>query len=282
MTSRAQTPAQLKGLQRFMARAVMRPLTRADRMQSRWANGKSMRKVAAGFIKPNERLTSFERLEIYNRQYWYRVLDAFREDYPGLRAVLGGRKFEALRLAYLTRHPSTSFTLRNLGRHLESFLCKEARWAHPHETLALDMARFEWAQVEAFDGAAKARLREEDLRGRDPAGLRLHLQPYIQLLECRYPVDDYLMAVKRQGPLRGETSSAVGLRRKAFRHKVPRRPRPEKIHLVVHRLEESLYYKRVAPEAWKILVALQKGVPLGAACARAIRGNPAPRGGGRS
>ncbi len=29
------------------------------------------------FIKPNDRLTSFERLEIYNRHYWFRVLSAF-------------------------------------------------------------------------------------------------------------------------------------------------------------------------------------------------------------
>jgi hypothetical protein len=45
------------------------------------------------FVKPNDRLTSFERLEIYNRQYWFRVLDSFYEDYPGLRAVLGERTF---------------------------------------------------------------------------------------------------------------------------------------------------------------------------------------------
>ena len=46
---------------------------------------------AASYIKPNDRLTSFERLEIYNRQYWFRVLGSMVEDFPGLRAVLGER-----------------------------------------------------------------------------------------------------------------------------------------------------------------------------------------------
>ena len=69
-----------------------------------------MREVAAGFIKPNDRLTSLERLEIYNRQYWFRMKDCFYDDYPGLRAVLGDRRFERLACAYLARHPSESFT----------------------------------------------------------------------------------------------------------------------------------------------------------------------------
>jgi hypothetical protein len=44
-----------------------------------------MHDVAAEFIKPNDRLSSFERLEIYNRQYWFRVLDCLYDDYPGPR-----------------------------------------------------------------------------------------------------------------------------------------------------------------------------------------------------
>ena len=74
-----------------------------------------MKSVASGFIKPNDRLTSFERLEIYNRQYWFRLRDCFNDDYTGLRAILGDRRFERMAVAYLERHPSECFTLRNLG-----------------------------------------------------------------------------------------------------------------------------------------------------------------------
>ena len=137
-----------------MGAAVMRPLTPAYDMQKRWKDGRPMARVAAEFIKPNDRLTSFERLEIYNRQYWFRILDCFYDDYPGLRAVLGDRKFDRLAKAYLAKHPSRSFSLRNLGSRLVKFLAEEPEWASPNERLALDMARFEWAQVEAFDNEA--------------------------------------------------------------------------------------------------------------------------------
>ena len=104
----------LLSLQRRMARAVMTPLTPNERMRRLAPDGRPMRRVAAGFIKPNDRLTSFERLEIYNRQYWFRILSGFAEDFPGVRAVLGGRRFDALSKAYLQAvsfpllHPSQS------------------------------------------------------------------------------------------------------------------------------------------------------------------------------
>ena len=107
--------AELRELQRVMATVLFRPLTPRWRMQKRWLDGRPMDEAAAEFIKPNDRLSSFERLEIHNRQYWYRVLDCLWDDYPGLRAVIGQRKFMKLITAYLARYPSDSYTLRDLG-----------------------------------------------------------------------------------------------------------------------------------------------------------------------
>src|ERR1035438_3841938 len=108
----------LAELQRQMASAIMAPLTPTDDMRPEAPDGRPMSEVAAAFIAPNSRLTPFERLEIYNRQYWYRLLDALAEDFPALRSVVGSRAFEALSIAYLTDNPSRSFTLRNLGSNL--------------------------------------------------------------------------------------------------------------------------------------------------------------------
>jgi hypothetical protein len=96
----------LLALQRRMSEAVMTPLTRAENMQRKTRDGRSMKAEAAAFIKPNDRLTSFERLEIYNRQYWFRIISAFAEDFPGLAAVVGDAAFERLTRAYLADHPS--------------------------------------------------------------------------------------------------------------------------------------------------------------------------------
>jgi Putative DNA-binding domain len=91
---------------------LFRPLTAKNRMQPLWVDGSKMTDVVGEFVKPNDRLTSFERLEIYNRQYWFRVLDSFYEDYPGLRAVLGERTFIKMAEAYLVKYCINSAALR--------------------------------------------------------------------------------------------------------------------------------------------------------------------------
>src|SRR5476651_1862675 len=105
-------------------------------MQPKWVDGESTRKAVATFIKPNDRLTSFDRLEIYNKQYWFRLLDSLYEDFPGLRSVIGETRFHKMSIAYLNKYPSTSFTLRDLGSRLEKFLAKESQWMAPHKKLA--------------------------------------------------------------------------------------------------------------------------------------------------
>src|SRR5258708_39326377 len=146
--------------------------------------------------KQKERLCSLGRLEIYNRQYWFRVLDCLYDDYPGLRAVVGERKFLKLARAYLARYPSDSYTLRDLGSRLEKFLQDEPNWSAPRQELALDMVRFEWAQVVAFDGPAEEPITPDEILDTPPDKLKLRLQPYLSLLELDFEVDDFLIAIK--------------------------------------------------------------------------------------
>jgi hypothetical protein len=268
-----QTAAELRVLQRLMAQAVMRPLTPGLRMRTRWTDGRPTKKVAATFIKPNSRLTSFDRLEIYNRQYWLRVLECFYDDYPGLRAVLGEVPFRDLATAYLANYPSTRFTLRELGRHAADFIRAEPRWTGPRQELARDLARLEWAHIEAFDNEAKTPLALADLQGRDAAHIHLRLQPHITLLQLAYPLDDYLIALRENTRLRGEASNAIKDLPGATRHRAPRLPPRRATRLVVHRHQNVVYYKRLQARQYNLLLALQNGASL----QRALQTLPASR-----
>jgi hypothetical protein len=264
--------AQLKELQNLMAAAVFRPLTAGDEMQPRWRDGRKMESVAESFIKPNNRLTSFERLEIYNRVYWFRVLDCLYDDYPGLRAILGHEKFMALITAYLAKYPSASFTLRNLGSRLEKFIRQEAKWVAPKIDIALEMTRFEWAQVVAFDGPAKPILTADDVLDAPPEKLKLGLQPYITLLQCEYAIDDFLIAAKKRdaATLRDEASNTFDAKPKMKRQKKIKIPKRERVYLAVHRYDNMLFYKRLDPEAFLILQQIARGLTVADACARGV------------
>lgn len=254
----------LEALQRAITGALMKPLNADETMTP--AN----RAVAEKFIRPNDRLTSFERLQIYNQQYWWRLLGAFGEDFSGLRAVLGEKKFEKLATAYLEKHGSTSWTLRNLGSKLTAFLESNPRLTHPRTALALDVARVEWARVLAFDEPARKIVDPAKLARTPPGRLKLAFQPYITLLELSHPVDDLMRKLKRTEF--SAVSNAVGAKGSRRRAQVTSRRSRRPVFLAVHRLENSVYFKRHDREAHALLVALRDGATLESACGTAFAG----------
>jgi hypothetical protein len=246
------TTPNLLDLQRRVAGAVMSPFHA------------SVSAAAKELVKPNDRLTSTERLNIYHRQYWYRILDSFNEDFPGLRAILGERAFQRLANAYLADCPSQSFTLRNLGSGLESWFTGHAEFAGKNVALALDMIRLEWAHIEAFDNAERKAIGPEDLLELGP-DLVFALQPHITLLELQHPVDDLRVKVNQHLEEHSRASNAVSA--PTHRHILRRyaRLKPQQIFLAVHRVEFTVYYRRLDPREFRLLQAIGQGQPIGAA-----------------
>ncbi len=250
----------LEQLQRTMAAAVMQPLTADELMQPVNADGRLMSDVAAEFIQPNSLLTSFDRLEIYNRQYWFRLRSAFTEDFPALRAVVGPARFEPLMNAYLTAHPSRSFTLRNLGSRLHTWLTANPSFAGSRFALALDVIQVEWACVEAFDNAELPPLSLAEVAALG-ADSRLGLQPHVQLLALSYPADDFVLQMHQR---QKRESSEAGSRadHAATENIQPLRMRKKSTWLAIHRADDSLYYKPLTRPEYQTLTALRAGATL--------------------
>jgi hypothetical protein len=133
------------------------------------------------------------------------------------------------------------------------------------------MIRFEWAQVVAFDDPAKPSITPDDILDARPEKLRLGLQPYLSLLQLDYAVDEFLIAVRKSESdvLRSEASNIVEAMPKASRRskKKVRPPKRQRVHLAVHRFDNMLYYRRLEPEAFAILIALRDGETVANACA---------------
>jgi hypothetical protein len=270
-------PMSLAELQRTMAAAVMMPLTPDEDMRTHAPDGRPMADVVATFIAPNSRLTPVERLEIYNRQYWYRLLDALAEDFPALRAVVGSRAFHQLSIEYLTAHPSRSFSLRNLGSRLLDWLS-----AHPQHTgrrhrLALDVVRIEWAFIETFDNAQRTPLTLDQIATLD-GGSQLGLQPHLQLLALDYAADDLVLALHKQQK-RGTSEAGVkhddGPEPPAKLPKLRRRS----TWVAAHRLDNAVYYRRLEREEFQTLAAIRDGQSLGEALEAGFRSSGVPESG---
>jgi hypothetical protein len=251
----------LEQLQQAVFEVTRQPLTRSEEMRPRLPDGRSVRQIADALIKPNNRLTSFERLQIYNQQYWFRILASFSEDFPGLRSLIGERRFEKLSVAYVNECPSVSFTLRDLGSRLETWLQKHREYVKGVERIALDMVRLEWAEIEAFDGGELPRL-AGDASAQLSGDSVFHLQPHIHLLDLAYPVDDLLLHIRGLEVKNDAASNAVLNFPRPAKVRRASLPRPQRVYVAVHRLNNSVYFKRLTRDGFALLGALREGRTL--------------------
>jgi hypothetical protein len=234
--------------QRTLARAVMQPLSTRDNMKRGAEDGIAL-------VKPNSRMSSFERLEIYNRSYWSRVLSAFSEDFPGVRALVGAKRFDRLRRSYLADCPSESFTMRDLGKHLATWMERNSSLVGENYGAALEMAKLEWAEIESFDAAEHERLTPADVAALDPASA-LHLQPHLRLIEAGNEVDRLLLEIREAAKRTQALPRAFSMKRmEAARSAIP-------LYIAVHRFELVVHYKRLDREMFLLVSALAEGCAI--------------------
>lgn len=259
----------LREIQRRFFGFVRRRLGDDYRLEPLPEEGELSTASLRALVKPNDRLSCEERIELYARQYWFRLIDSFREDFPGVAALVGSDVFHDLTLDYLEAHPSRTYTLRCLGRDFPLFVERGAASVPgPLRSVVLDMARLEWAKMEVFDAAELPALTPDEALEGDILTLPIGLQPHLRLLRLEHPVDDWLVRLRRE-EWRAEASNAVaadgpqadaGDARAAERMEPPGR---RTTRVVVHRHDEMVFFKRQAPEAFHLLEAFARGRPLG-------------------
>jgi hypothetical protein len=95
-------------------------------------------------------------------------------------------------------------------------------------------------------------------------------------VEASYAVDDSLIAVRRESGSRDTSSNNASTGHITRRLRALREMKRERVYIVVHRYEDTVYYRRIAGEDYRLLSALQQGVALGEAIDLAFDGSLIP------
>ncbi|MGK5543164.1 HvfC/BufC family peptide modification chaperone [Streptomyces sp. URMC 127] len=105
-------------------------------------------------------VTSTERFILYRRGYRLRLLETMRALHPALRTLLGPGLFDDFALGYLDARPSRSYTLARLDERFPEHLAagrpdggEPPGRREPWIDLMIDLARYERAFAEVYDGA---------------------------------------------------------------------------------------------------------------------------------
>jgi hypothetical protein len=189
---------ELKNLQSLLYRLITAPSGVAEGLAAeRELDARGLDAIVLG----DERLSAEARVDIYANMFFYRLLDALKEDFPATLAVLGADNFHNLVTGYLIAHPPTEPSLYNCGRYLARYLRDHTlRESAP---FVADLARLERASVEVFHGADAAVLEPDALRAVAPAdwpAMKLIVHPSAQILALDWRVSDLLRAVEEDRP----------------------------------------------------------------------------------
>jgi hypothetical protein len=91
-------------------------------------------------------------------------------------------------------------------------------------------------------------------------------------------VDKLLLEIREEADQESdEASNTFSERRNRARVKRVRKSKPKPIFVVVHRVDYLVYFKRVTPEAFRILISFQNGMRLSEAIDAAFNPSTLPQ-----
>lgn len=200
--------------------------------------------LPAPLIRSANGIDAVRRLDVYRNAYHIRLQAALAHDFPALLACMGDEAFGREMAGYLRAHPSSSPSLRDLGRRLPAYLASRGKfcWA--------DLARIEWAVLEAFDAADAEVSTPDDLRRTPPPewqDLHFGFHPSVTLLKVQRQAFESWSACRKGQPL-------------------PENPRHETVPLLVWRGIQGPVVRPLSVECHRLLATLGAGCSFGQAC----------------
>jgi hypothetical protein len=147
----------------------------------------------------DNRLSAVERIDIYANMYFYRLLDAIKEDFPATLKILGAFEFHNLITGYLVEYPPSDPSITEASQHLAEFV--ENSPVLKNKPFLSDLVRLERALVEVFLGLDSNPLIVDELQTIPPRewpAIRIAIHPAIRLLDCGWRVDELLSAVEQE------------------------------------------------------------------------------------
>lgn len=240
------------------------PLTASDEIQPLSPSGHDIQKEALTYIRPGPYIPAHERIQIYNQQYWWRLVNTLQESYGFLLRLFGYDDFtNRIAVPYLLKNPPYHWSLDQCGNRLVKWV-EEDYWENDRP-LVLDAARIDLASTECFIAKSYPPLTFEQLshcQTEDFTSLSLYLQPYIRLLRFRKNLPAFRELMLKEKP--------------EFWQENPFPDIPEgdsNCYIIYRNRRNTIRFLEVSPAEFRLLVLVQAGHTLDEAC-RIIENEP--------
>lgn len=195
-------PEEMRKIQEWFGSIITRPLIENDRINPLSPSGVVITKEAARFVSPSPTLHPHQRIEIYNRQYWWRLLNVLQTNFPLLLRLFDYHDFnEKIAVPFLVKYPPCNWSLSDLGEKLPLWVKEE--YKYNDRELVYDAALLDQVFASSFLSIQHPPIDFALLSKNDPDSLLtlpFRLQPHIHLLEYRYDLPDFREMLIKEEP----------------------------------------------------------------------------------
>lgn len=254
MSSKANPPTvppELLGIQKWFASIITRPIDQNSQMISLSPSGCPMEQEAPLFISPGRKLSSAARIQIYNQQYWWRLLTILHRNFPTLTRLFGYTDFNlSIAMPFLTRYPSRHWSLAKLGDQLTAWL--KEYYLNGDKELILAVAEVDWAYQALFFAPPPTYLLPSTVLLSE----KLCFQSHVKLF--RFPFDIFSL---REALLKKTVE---------FWMEAPDFPplcqNKTHFHLLYRMPNTHSVYREIGEGQWTLLNSIEKGLTIEEAC----------------
>ena len=251
-------PRKLKATQEWFGSIIERPLDDNNLMISLSPSGKPMESEAAEFITPSPTLQPASRIQIYNQQYWWRLLNTLQESYPLVVRLFGYTEFNnRIAIPYLQKHRPNHWSLFFLGKFLVQWT--EENYHYEDRELILNAIKIDEAFNESFVAIPCFPIQMENLPiPHDPSSIMdqiLYLQPHVHLFNLDYDIFEIRQEFLKQEPDHW------------LEHDFPALNKGRPFFFILYRNQSNLInWKEISKSEFRLLEYFKKGATIDELC----------------
>ena len=251
-------PHLLKKELQWFGGIIGRPIDEDSKMNPISPAGRPMEEEAALHIMPSPTLRPAQRIQIYNQQYWWRLLNTLHESFPLLTRLFGYFDFNrSVGIPYLTKYPPRHWSLCFLGDRLPRWCVEE--YTGKDKKLVVDAALLDWAFTYSFVSARMSPIQSDDAKSEAEAAdlldKKLYTQPYVYLFEMDHHLFKFREEFLKQDPDYW------------LNHPFPELDSSKKYHFVLFRNSRNdIAWKELSEGEYFLLSCFREGATIDEAC----------------
>jgi len=256
MTLDSHVPKRLLAQQQWFASIITRPLVKGGAMIAVSPSGKSMEKEAAEYLLPSPTLKPHQRIQIYNQQYWWRLLSTLQEFFPLVVRLFGYTDFnDTLAIPYMQACVSNHWSLNALGSRFPEWA--ETHYRADDRDLVLNSIALDHAFNQSFFASHYSPFTTDATTEAELAALLdkpVTLQPHIALFNFPYHLLKLREALLKEEPEHWADQPFPKMEQGNF-------------YLIVFRNHNNIVsWKAVSNEEWLQLLKFQTPLTLSEMC----------------